>query len=358
MRRAGACDGREGTALAEGSGRARARALCARRATAVPGELSVPIALQERLLRLRQTRAASATPGGAAPQPLATLPPSLAERMARLRPGPDGHDGAMRAAELARITQGRWVAPQLLVVERRFGFDHRHGRVTLGAGRDWSGQVAEWLGAPGCDPEALLFFDTETTGLAGGTGTLVFLAGLAWFDADGLRTRQCVLTGFAAEAVLHAEIRSAATARRCLVTYNGKSFDAPLVRARARLVRAPDPFAGLAHVDLLHGTRRRFRRTWPDCRLRTAEARALEFTRIDDLPGSLVPEAFRRFLRFGDAAPLPGILEHNRNDLLTLAALLAALGEFRLEAKEVVNRLVIPAKAGIHCSQPVEKHRR
>jgi uncharacterized protein YprB with RNaseH-like and TPR domain len=291
----------------------------------------VSIALQERLLRLRQTRAASATPGGAAPQPLATLPPSLAERLARLRPAATARDGAARAAELARITQGRWLAPQLLVVEHRFGFDHRHGRVALGTSREWSSQVAEWLGAPGCDPEALLFFDTETTGLAGGTGTLVFLAGLAWFDAGGLHTRQCLLTGFADEALLHAEIRGAAAARRCLVTYNGKSFDAPLVRARCRLVRAPDPFAGLSHVDLLHGTRRRFARSWPDCRLRTAEARALAFARVDDLPGSLVPEAFRRFMRFGDAAPLPGILEHNRNDLLTLAALLAPLGELGME---------------------------
>jgi len=290
----------------------------------------VTVGLQERLLRLRRTRAVSATPGGAAPQPLATLPLSLAERLARLRPGPAARDGAARATALVHITQGRWLAPQLLLVERRFGFDHRHGRVTLGTGREWSTRVTEWLGAPGCEPETLLFFDTETTGLAGGTGTLVFLAGLAWFDAGGLLTRQYLLTGFAGEAALHAEIRGAAAARSCLVTYNGKSFDAPLVRARCRLVRAPDPFADLSHVDLLHGTRRRFARSWPDCRLRTAEARALEFARVDDLPGSLVPEAFRRFMRFGDATPLPGILEHNRNDLLTLAALLAPLGEFEL----------------------------
>ncbi len=270
----------------------------------------------------------SATPGGAAPQPLATLPADLADRLARLRPRPAARDGAARAVELARITQGRWLAPQLLVVERRYGLDYRHGRVTLGSRREWSARVAAWLGAPDCDPEALLFFDTETTGLAGGTGTLAFLAGLGWFDADSLQVRQYLLSGFAAEAALHAEIRGAAAARQCLVTYNGKSFDAPLVRARCRLVRAPDPFAGMAHADLLHGTRRRFARSWPDCRLRTAEARALGFARIDDLPGSLVPEAFRRFMRHGDAAPLPGILEHNRNDLLSLAALLAPLGEF------------------------------
>ncbi|MCZ7564155.1 MAG: ribonuclease H-like domain-containing protein [Burkholderiales bacterium] len=179
----------------------------------------------------------------------------------------------------------------------------------------------------GGETAALLFFDTETTGLAGGTGTLAFLAGLAWFEADGLRTRQYLLTGFADEAALYAQIRETASTRRCLVTYNGKSFDAPLVRSRCRLVHAPDPLADLAHLDLLHATRRRFGRSWPDCRLRTAETRALDFVRVGDLPGSLVPEAFRRFMRHGETAPLPAILEHNRNDLLTLAALLAPLGE-------------------------------
>lgn len=287
----------------------------------------MPAGLQERLLRLRQSRATSAIPRGTAPQPLATLPANLAERLARLRPraGPSGE--AARSAELARITGGRWLGPQLLVVERTFGFDHAHGRVALGAAHACGAHVADALGAPGCEAATLLFFDTETTGLAGGTGTLAFLAGLAWFEADGLRTRQFLLTGFAAEAALYAQVREAAAVRRCLVTYNGKSFDAPLVRSRCRLARAPDPLADLAHLDLLHATRRRLARGWPDCRLRTAEARALGFVRVGDLPGSLVPEAFRRFMRHGETAPLPAILEHNRNDLLTLAALLAPLGE-------------------------------
>lgn len=293
----------------------------------------MPAALQERLLRLRQSRATTATPGGAAPQPPATLPEALAERLARLRPRPGARDDRARAAELARITQGRWLSSRLLAVERRYGFDHAHGRITLGAAHASSACAAERLGVPGCDAQSLLFFDSETTGLAGGTGTLVFLAGLAWFAADGLHMRQFLLTGFAAEAALYAELGRAAATRRCLVTYNGKSFDAPLVRARSRLAQAPDPLAGLAHIDLLHATRRRFRRSWPDCRLRTAEAHALGFARADDLPGSLVPEAFRRFMRYGEAAPLPAILAHNRDDLLTLAALLAPLAEPAPEAR-------------------------
>jgi len=182
------------------------------------------------------------------------------------------------------------------------------------------------------DPEALVFFDTETSGLAGGTGTVAFLVGVARFEAQALVTRQFLMTTFAAEAALIAAVRSLVGAGRCLVSYNGKSFDAPLVRARARLQRAPDPFDGLEHVDLLHAVRRRYRGRWPDCRLRTAEERALGFARVDDLDGSLVPEAFRRFMRCGDSGPLPRILQHNRDDLLSLAALLAPLARDGLAA--------------------------
>ena len=121
------------------------------------------------------------------------------------------------------------------------------------------------------------------------------------------------------------EIRAFVSPGSCLVSYNGKSFDAPLIRTRARLLRAPDPLGEAEHVDLLHPVRRAFRSDWPDCRLRTAEERALGFSRVDDLPGSQVPEVFRRFMRFGDVGTLPKVLEHNRHDLVSLAALLHPL---------------------------------
>jgi uncharacterized protein len=281
--------------------------------------------LRGRLLRLRQSSGTSPTPRAATPQPPATLPPSLGERIERMRRRATTDGRVSREADLARMTNGRWLAPQLLEVERRLPLHHVHGRVQLAAAHTSTPRLLETLGATTYDPERLAFFDTETSGLAGGTGTVAFLIGFARFEDSELRIRQLLITSFAAEAALIETVRALVTSGMCLVTYNGKSFDAPLVRTRARLLHAADPLGDAQHIDLLHLVRRRFRREWPDCRLRTAEVRALGFSRVDDLPGNLVPEAFRRFMRFGESDPLPRILAHNRHDLVSLAALLHPL---------------------------------
>ena len=286
---------------------------------------ALPADLRDRLLRLRPSYGTSATPRAATPQPSATLPPTLAERIERMRRRAAADGRSSRDADLARMTNGRWLAPQLLVVERRLPLGHVHGRVRLELARASVPRLLESLGARTADPDRLVFFDTETSGLAGGTGTIVFTVGLARFDREALRLRQLLITSFAAEAALIEAVRAFVSAGSCLVSYNGKSFDAPLVRTRARLLNMPDPLGETEHVDLLHPVRRAFRRDWPDCRLRTAEEFALGFSRIDDLPGSQVPEVFRRFMRFGDLEPLPRVLEHNRHDLVSLAALLDPL---------------------------------
>jgi uncharacterized protein YprB with RNaseH-like and TPR domain len=288
--------------------------------------------LRGRLLRLRQSSGTSPTPRAGTPQPPATTPlPSLAERIERMRQRAITGARTSRDTDLARLTNGHWLVPQLLEVERRLPLQHVHGRVPLAAAHTATPGLLESLGAATRDPERLAFFDTETSGLAGGTGTVVFLIGFARFEGDALRIRQLLITGFAAESALIEAVRAFVTSGTCLVSYNGKSFDAPLVRTRARLLRAADPLGDAQHIDLLHLVRRRFRREWPDCRLRTAEARALGFARVDDLPGHLVPEAFRRFIRFGESDPLPQILAHNRHDLVSLAALLHPLAQARAD---------------------------
>ena len=281
--------------------------------------------LRDRLLRLRHSSGTPATPRAGTPQPSATDPPTLAERIERMRRRALDDARASRDADLVRITTGRWLAPQLLEVERRLPLHHVHGHVRLRSAWERAPQLLDSLGARTRDPERLTFFDTETSGLSGGTGTVVFLVGLARFDGDALCLRQFLITSFAAEAALFDAVRSLVSAGRCLVTYNGKSFDAPLVRTRARLLRAPDPLGEAEHIDLLHLVRRRYRGGWPNCRLLTAEERALGFLRGDDLPGSFVPEVFRRFMRFGESGPMPKVLEHNRHDLVSLAALLDPL---------------------------------
>ncbi len=175
------------------------------------------------------------------------------------------------------------------------------------------------------DPGSLLFVDTETSGLAGGTGTLVFLVGLLRWEAAGPVCRQYLLTGFGGEPALYQSLSAEAATASLVVSYNGKSFDAPLLRDRACLNRQASPLAALAHLDLLAPMRRLFATRWPDCRLATAEALLLGEHRSDDLPGDQAPLAWFDFVHRGDTQRLPGVLSHNEQDLVSLMRLLPPL---------------------------------
>lgn len=275
-------------------------------------------------LRARLAQLARPPAEGRAPAP---LPASLAERLARLRTRSAALN-ARRATdcELAHRLGGVVVAPALIAVERSFPLPHAHGATRIASAADLTEGVRRSL-ADGATPraDALLFLDTETSGLAGGTGTAVFVLGFATVRDDVLLARQLLMTGFGGERPMLEALIAVLRARECMVTFNGKSFDLPLLRARARLAGLQWPDEPPRHLDLLHVTRRRLREGWPDCRLRTAEEQALGFARVDDLPGAEVPAAWQRWLQRGDATPLPRILDHNREDLLSLAGLLAVL---------------------------------
>ncbi|GIX46255.1 MAG: hypothetical protein KatS3mg131_0466 [Candidatus Tectimicrobiota bacterium] len=230
-----------------------------------------------------------------------------------------------REQQVARALQGRRVTPGLIVIEQRLPLTYRHGRWPLAAATTLE-RLAPLLGEP-VRPEELLFLDTETTGLAGGTGTLVFLLGLGRLEGESLRLQQLLLTGFRGEAALLQEAAAACAGRRYLVTFNGKCFDVPLIATRYRLSRQDDPFASMQHLDLLPLLRQAFARRWPDCRLLTAEQRLLGFARAQDLPAAAIPEAWFAFVRHGTTHLLPAILRHNRWDLLSLVTLLPSLGE-------------------------------
>ena len=174
------------------------------------------------------------------------------------------------------------------------------------------------------DVADLLFFDTETTGLNGGTGTRAFQIGAANFDDDGLRIRQLLITRLDAEPTMLQTFADWMKGHT-LVSYNGRSYDAPLLRTRWQLHRQPDHCADLHHLDLVHPTRRLYRDVWPDCRMATVERELLGIARANDLPGSEAPQAFRRWLQCADDGPLRGVLAHNAQDLVSLARLLLFL---------------------------------
>jgi uncharacterized protein YprB with RNaseH-like and TPR domain len=180
----------------------------------------------------------------------------------------------------------------------------------------------------GLKPGGLLFLDTETTGLAGGTGSLAFLIGLAWWGRTGLRVRQLFLPGPGREGAMLGGLAELAERFQVVVTFNGNSFDLPLLRTRCLLARRPDPLAPLASWDLLPAVRRLWGRWLPDCRQQTSEQRICGYGRgPGDIDGSRIPQVFFQYLRQGETELLPAVLRHNRRDMVGMAHLLAAVAD-------------------------------
>ncbi|HEY0502815.1 MAG TPA: ribonuclease H-like domain-containing protein [Lysobacter sp.] len=198
----------------------------------------------------------------------------------------------------------------------------------------------------------LVFFDTETTGLAGGSGTRAFMVGAADWHDGALRVRQLLTTTMAGEAAMLDAFRQWLRPDSVLVSYNGKCYDAPLLATRFRLNRMSNPLAGLAHVDLLYPTRRRYRGRWENCRLATIERHALGVVREDDLPGSEAPAAWLSYLRGGPARDLRRVLAHNDRDVVTLAQLLLHLSALAAQDAGIAAAMepAVPAPLQLHAA--------
>jgi uncharacterized protein YprB with RNaseH-like and TPR domain len=277
---------------------------------------------------------------------------SFAQRMHRLEARADAFVRPTDEALAARLG-GRLRQPGLIEMEHRHPLDVPHGAQPFGALVE---PDLAWLTGPqpeGCRRGELVFIDTETTGLAGGTGTLAFLVGIARVCGTALVVTQWMITCFSAEqAMLEALLAAlgpsppgttaddrpdaslqapAEPAPIELVSYNGKSFDLPLLVTRLKLARMRPSLANHRHHDLLHPLRTAFARRWPDCRLQTAERLLLGIDRVDDLPGHRIPAVWADFVQFGETRELDALVRHNRIDLLSLAALLPALGRVYLE---------------------------
>lgn len=278
--------------------------------------------LRERLGRLK----------GEAP-PAAEAPNAFAARVARLRPTAGRAAPAGCATDeqaLAESLGAERLAPGVLRCEERLAVSARHGAVALAEvpaalAELAEGPVVKRAGDSAGDLAGWVVLDTETSGLAGGTGTWIFQLGVLRPVADGWCLRQYLLARLDAEAAFIEAIAAELGGAGRIVTYNGKSFDAPLLATRFRLAGRGDPLAGVAHLDLLARVRRAFAPVWPDCRLASAEERLLGFLRAGDLPGAAAPQAWLDWLRHGRIAPLAAVARHNRWDLLSLAALAVPL---------------------------------
>jgi uncharacterized protein len=178
-----------------------------------------------------------------------------------------------------------------------------------------------------CDSTRWLFLDTETTGLAGGTGTYAFLVGLAWWDGDAFVVEQHFMGDHSEEPSLLLAIADRLAGRRVLVTFNGKSFDWPLLKTRFQMSRMRDFPEPAAHLDLLYPARQLWRLSLGSVALTQLERHVLGFDRGPDIPSQTIPQRYFDFLRGGPSELIAEIFRHNQMDLCGLAWLSLRINE-------------------------------
>lgn len=278
-----------------------------------------------------------------------------------LVPTPFDEAATPSASAIADALGGAFVeidAASCFIVDREYRAEARHGAGFIGEYARLAARSidhAEIL-APGLPDGAdaasvpLLFFDLETTGLSGGAGTHAFLVGCGFFEGEAFRTRQLFLTGYGAERAVLLALSALLSQSGVLVTFNGKSFDVPVIETRYLFHRMALPDSARVHLDMLHPARQLWRRRrdpgapvrrdaiarmrWnaapradgfddDRCTLGALERSVLGFRRHGDVPGSEIPSRYFHYVRTGDAGPLEPVFEHNRLDLVSLAALTA-----------------------------------
>lgn len=287
----------------------------------------------------------------------AIVNPSTRPRELTYEPDNGGYQATLDLDRIGAILGGRPVATpfgQCLVIDRRYEADRHHGDIRIEHCEMHDGGGLRLL-----DPELdlvpanpaqsrTIFLDLETTGLSGGAGTIAFLVGCGYFDLGAFQVRQFLLASHAAERALLAAVAEFFEDADLIVTYNGKTFDLPVMETRWLFHRMHPPLDGVPHFDMLHPARRLWRSRGRGgtkvppygcsslasagdvdtedpacCRLSTLERILFGVQRVGDVPGLEIPGRFFTYVRTGDPRPLEPVLEHNRLDLVSLAAVTA-----------------------------------
>jgi uncharacterized protein YprB with RNaseH-like and TPR domain len=234
-----------------------------------------------------------------------------------------------KAQHLEELVPGRnlkTIYGEVFSLNHTYPEDRPHGQLALKPLTDhhW---LAQWAKAPSTPAlQSLVFLDTETTGLSGGTGTMPFMIGAGRFIEDQFVVEQFFVRNPAEEAAQLAALSEFVEGVEGIVTYNGKSFDLPIINTRYIMQRLSNPFTSATHFDLLPFTRRIWKSRLGQCNLGNIEKHVLGFEREqEDIPGYLVPDFYREYLFTGDATHMPGIFYHNEIDVLSLSALFSWL---------------------------------
>jgi uncharacterized protein YprB with RNaseH-like and TPR domain len=261
---------------------------------------------------------------------------ALRKRIARVDRKWTGPAGAAAAAPprprhqfIEELLSGQVVETPLgqhFETERLWENHRRHGSVYISDLAELPEDLLEPLSGgaiPRAHPTRWAFLDTETSGLAGGTGTYAFLIGVGSVDAQGFRLRQFFMRDYGEEASLLWRLAEHLAQFDVLITYNGKAYDQPLLETRFRLARSRHPFERMEHLDLLFGARRLWKLRLESCRLVDLENRILGVERQGDLPGEMIPYVYFDYLRSKKAFEVVPIFHHNAIDILSLACLTA-----------------------------------
>lgn len=210
--------------------------------------------------------------------------------------------------------------------ERLYESHRRHGSLDISSLAELPEDLLETISdgeIPGSHPFRWAFLDTETAGLAGRSGTYAFLVGVGRITPRGFHLRQFFMRHLGEEASLLTGLAAYLNEFDVLITYNGKTYDQPLLESRYRMSCFTPPFPLMKHLDLLCSARRLWKLRFDKCRLIDLENQILGFEREGDLPGEMIPYVYFDYLRTKQAWRVVPILHHNAIDILTLACLTA-----------------------------------
>ncbi len=265
---------------------------------------------------------------------------------------PPEPQGVGRAPPVAALDQGiqgtEQVTPlgRFLLQEHFYPNERSHGSVQIGCLQDLPCDAMHDIGGEhmrSTDARRWVFLDTETTGLAGGTGTCAFLVGIGMIEDRGFRVQLYFMRDFDEEHAMLDALAQTLAQYDTVITFNGKVFDVPLLETRYRLKRQRNPFHSMDHVDLLHPARRLWKERLGSCRLTNLESHVLGVERQGDIPGALIPQCYFDYLRSGDASKLAAVFHHNVLDIVSLACINSVL----------LAVLAAPDRAGLRHGQDI-----
>jgi hypothetical protein len=264
-----------------------------------------------------------------------------------------------KSPALDQIIHGRWlddVTKGVFIVEKDIPLGAAHGRITLTPPEEFN-TLSRFVEVQSDNHiGSLLFIDTETSGLSSGTGSLVFMVGLAYFNQDSLKVIQLFMDSPRDELEFLVYLDSILANFNTFVSYNGKSFDIPMLKSRFIMNRLPVQFGTYQHIDLLHIARRIWKLRLESRKLGDIEREILDYQRGSaEIPGWLVPQIYFDYLESADATPLDGVFYHNEIDVVSLAALfihinqllLNQLSENERDSRDTVSVALSLSKLGI-----------